>query len=828
MTGRVVAGRYMLQRPIGRGAISVVWRARDQLLDRDVAVKEVVISALIGADERHSAYLRTLRGARTAARLSHRGVVAIYDVVEEDGRPWIVMELVPSRSLDQVLTVEGRLPAARAGRIGQELLSALAAAHAAGVLHRDVKPSNVLISASRTGEGWDERAVLTDFGIAPFEANPYLTQTRMLMGSPGFTAPERIRGLDASPASDLWSLGATLYAAVEGRGPYEQRGDAITTMYVIVSEDAPVARHAGPLAPLIAALLRRDPQARPSASAATQMFAQVLPRLSEITDEQPATSGPAAVRSAVPPPDSAISAPVPLDPGSAGSGAQHGSGGRPPTDEQFGSTGPHGRRRYLKAQCPESVPVGEPFSLLASIVLAGPGSTALKAFNVPSTGQDVLLVAHAPGLRLLSSQRLTAHVPADKDSEPVMFELRADAAGPRRVSITAWLGGTYLGELVVEIMAEHHRPRGPHRDAVAEIATEPSEGAVSLVVRYDPVQNAYRFEFRDRDNPEEVTSHLAYDPGPLVERLVFGLDELAKGRSGYSAAETRDYLVNEGARLWRELVPARLREQFWERQHRVRQLTILADKDAVPWELLYPMDPGHDAGFLVEQFPVTRAVFGRLPARHLSLQPARFVLPQGSPAQAHAEIEALRQLLCAEQMPKETVISELSPLLDVIRGGDFGLLHFACHNSFDAAAGSCIMLDRRKLTPTLMTTAAIGRVLARTSPTIFINACRSAGVSAAYNRLDGWASTFLEAGAAAFIGSLWAVSDTTAREFAEELYKRLQQGSPLGDAVMQTRRMAASKSGDPTWLAYAVYGDSRATLLPPPGETMSWERTARR
>jgi eukaryotic-like serine/threonine-protein kinase len=292
--------------------MGVVWRARDQLLDRDVAVKEVVISALIGADERRNAYQRTLREARTAARLSHRGVVAVYDVAEEDGRPWIVMELVPSQSLDQVLVVEGRLPAARAGRIGQQLLSALAAAHAAGVLHRDVKPSNVLIATNKSGEGWDERAVLTDFGIAQFEGDPRLTQTGMVMGSPGFTAPERIRGSDASPASDLWSLGATLYAAVEGRGPYEQRGGAITTMSAIINEDAPIAPHAGKLAPVIAALLRRDPTTRPSASAAARMFAQVLPQLSEKTEEPPSMSHPPTMRSAyVPSPAAPVaSAPV--------------------------------------------------------------------------------------------------------------------------------------------------------------------------------------------------------------------------------------------------------------------------------------------------------------------------------------------------------------------------------------------------------------------------------------------------------------------------------------------------------------------------------------
>ena len=312
MTGRVIAGRYNLQHPIGRGAMGVVWRARDQLLDRDVAVKEVVISALISPDERRNAYQRTLREARTAARLSHRGVVAVYDVAEEDGRPWIVMELVPSQSLDQVLVVEGRLPAARAGRIGQQLLSALAAAHAAGVLHRDVKPSNVLIATSKNGEGWDERAVLTDFGIAQFEGDPRLTQTGMVMGSPGFTAPERIRGSDATPASDLWSLGATIYAAVEGRGPYDQRGGAITTMSAIINEDAPIAPHAGHLAPVIAALLRRDPSARPSAAIASRMFAQALPRLAEVKEEPPAVSHPPTVRSAYVPAPAAPVAPVPV------------------------------------------------------------------------------------------------------------------------------------------------------------------------------------------------------------------------------------------------------------------------------------------------------------------------------------------------------------------------------------------------------------------------------------------------------------------------------------------------------------------------------------
>ncbi len=271
-TGRVIAGRYRLQAPIGRGAMGVVWRARDQLLDRDVAVKEVHIADTLTDEERATAYQRTLREAKTAARLNHPAVVTVYDVAEDGGRPWIVMQLVRAQSLDQVLASSGPLSSRRAAEMARQLLSALSVAHAAGVMHRDVKPSNVLI-------GNDDRAVLTDFGIATFQGDPKLTQTGMVMGSPGFTAPERIRGEDASPASDLWSLGATIFAAIEGHGPFEKRGGAITTMSAIINEDAPEAPTAGALAPVIAALLRREPADRPDASAAARMITDVLPQL---------------------------------------------------------------------------------------------------------------------------------------------------------------------------------------------------------------------------------------------------------------------------------------------------------------------------------------------------------------------------------------------------------------------------------------------------------------------------------------------------------------------------------------------------------------------
>ncbi|HYB16411.1 MAG TPA: protein kinase [Streptosporangiaceae bacterium] len=315
-TGRVIAGRYRLEAPIGRGAMGVVWRARDQLLDRDVAVKEVQIAETLTDEEKANAYQRTLREAKTAARLSHPGVVTVYDVAEDGGRPWIVMQLVSAQSLDQVLAASGPLSPRRTAEMGRQLLAALSVAHAAGVMHRDVKPSNVLL-------GRDDRAVLTDFGIATFQGDPRLTQTGMVMGSPGFTAPERIRGEDASPASDLWSLGATLYAAVEGHGPFEKRGGAITTMSAIINEDAPEAPTAGALGPVIAALLRREPADRPDASEAARMITDVLPRLADRTPGAQAGYEPTALSA---PARSAPPQPGPAYPGSAQPGsAQPGS-----------------------------------------------------------------------------------------------------------------------------------------------------------------------------------------------------------------------------------------------------------------------------------------------------------------------------------------------------------------------------------------------------------------------------------------------------------------------------------------------------------------------
>ena len=433
---------------------------------------------------------------------------------------------------------------------------------------------------------------------------------------------------------------------------------------------------------------------------------------------------------------------------------------------------------------------------------------------MPADGLDVLIVVHAPGLTVQGDHMATVRVPADEDSEPVRFELQAEQPGPSRVFVTAWREGNYLGELTLEVTARRETPASRTRDSSADLSTETVDGAVSLVVRYEPRENLYRFQFYDVDNPREEPYQLSYEPGPRLEALVNDLERVAEGQSGYSPKEARDFLMDAGTNLWQELLPETLRRQFWERQGRIRQLTILADNDTVPWELLYPKDRGHDAGFLVEQFPVTRDVFQRPPPPPmLNLRPPRFVLPEGSPPAADGEIAFLRDLLGAGPTD-QAVISEFAPLRELINRGNFGLLHFACHNNFCIDQGSSITFGSRSFTTTNMATARVELALKPSAPLVFINACRSAGLAPTYNRLDGWAEAFLQAGAAAFIGSLWAVKDQTARKFAGLFYRSLTAGATLGEAVMSARS-TAEREGDPTWLAYAVYGNPRARMAPP-------------
>jgi serine/threonine protein kinase len=324
--GRLVGGRYHLEEPIGRGGMGVVWRAHDQLLDRAVAVKEVRYDSAMG-DELSDLNRRTMREARAAGRLTHPNVVVVHDVIEEDGRPWIIMQLVTSRSLGQTIREDGPLSPERTAEIGLQILDALRAAHAQGVLHRDVKPENVLLTE-------DGRVVLTDFGIARLEADSTMTRTG-IVGTPAFIPPERLRGGPAQRESDLWSLGATLYTAVEGKPPHD-RGMAMATMHAVLTDDPTPAIRAGRLGPVLIRLLAREPEdrpgydeivrllkdaSRPAPVAPSPTLPEVVPPSGPVAEAVPAPPRPPAKKAS--PPEAAPGPAAPPD--------------APPADEEAGT-----------------------------------------------------------------------------------------------------------------------------------------------------------------------------------------------------------------------------------------------------------------------------------------------------------------------------------------------------------------------------------------------------------------------------------------------------------------------------------------------------------
>ncbi|MFD8795418.1 serine/threonine-protein kinase [Streptomyces vinaceus] len=299
--GAVLAGRYRLVEPIGSGGMGKVWRAHDELLHRTVAVKELTAGLYVAQADREVLHARTQKEARAAARIQHPAVVVVHDVLEHDDRPWIVMEYIDGPSLADAAKAAGRIEPAEAARIGLHVLGALRAAHAVGVLHRDVKPGNVLLAK-------DGRVLLTDFGIAAIEGDSSITRTGEIVGSIDYLAPERVTGGTPGTSSDLWSLGATLYTAGGGRAPppapapphtrtptptpgggggaHNPRGGGappptpppppISSLQAVVNDEPPALRQAGALGPVITALLRKDPDERPSAQETERMLIEAM------------------------------------------------------------------------------------------------------------------------------------------------------------------------------------------------------------------------------------------------------------------------------------------------------------------------------------------------------------------------------------------------------------------------------------------------------------------------------------------------------------------------------------------------------------------------
>ncbi|GAB2465764.1 serine/threonine-protein kinase [Streptomyces incanus] len=302
-SARLLAGRYRLGDVLGRGGMGTVWRAEDETLGRTVAVKELRFPSSIDEEEKRRLITRTLREAKAIARIRNNNAVTVFDVVQEDDRPWIVMELVEGKSLAEAIREDGLLEPRRAAEVGLAVLDVLRSAHREGILHRDVKPSNVLIAE-------DGRVVLTDFGIAQVEGDPSITSTGMLVGAPSYISPERARGHKPGPAADLWSLGGLLYAAVEGTPPYD-KGSAIATLTAVMTEPLEEPRNAGPLRDVIYGLLAKDPAQRLDDAGSRAMLNAVI--------NAPETKGAQSE-----PADATKVVPLPEQPGGRGKGRRGG------------------------------------------------------------------------------------------------------------------------------------------------------------------------------------------------------------------------------------------------------------------------------------------------------------------------------------------------------------------------------------------------------------------------------------------------------------------------------------------------------------------------
>lgn len=483
--------------------------------------------------------------------------------------------------------------------------------------------------------------------------------------------------------------------------------------------------------------------------------------------------------------------------------------GQPPTADPQ-------RPRYLVAELPERAPTGRRISLLVSIRLSEPNgpsfSSLTKPLNVPPEGRDVVISVSAPALTALGDLEQDLHVPPTADSEPVRFGFVAGRAGLHDVTVRAFTGGTLIAELALQISVEVGAALEEGLARVAEVGAFASEaGEVTLQVSMTD-DNRFSFQlFSDTLYRVELSQRLAGDPSQAVNALVAELRSFAALTSPYtSSGLVRNRLKNLGAQLWADAVPEAVRRQFWAQADKIKLFTVASEADTVPWELLYPVDGDNDNGFLVEQFPVVRRVYGQGRARMLPLASAAYVVPVGSPQNAMDEVRAIRDRL-GSQVADQGVLDHLDQLTNMLASAP-SVLHFACHNQFDAA-GSVVNMAGGPFRPGDLSIAVQKRALASASPLVFFNACRTAGEIPGLVQMMGWAKQFMGAGAGAFLGSLWAVRSSSARVFAEAFYQALIiERMPLGAASLQARRAIADDGGDPTWLAYTVYGNPAATI----------------
>ncbi|MER5941562.1 CHAT domain-containing protein, partial [Streptomyces sp. NPDC001928] len=476
--------------------------------------------------------------------------------------------------------------------------------------------------------------------------------------------------------------------------------------------------------------------------------------------------------------------------------------------------------RWLVAELAEQTSPGREVPLHVQIVREGPRGTAMqmRPFHLPREGALVRITIYATDLVILDELMQELHVEPGRNSDVLLFRLKAPLPGLHQVTVRAFRNGTCLGEVTCQISVGHGSVTrdGPPRQApLPSMAFDPGE--VTLQVLKNEAAETITFQLlSETPYPPEIIHFAGGDSRQATNQIYAELKSAAKSAATNGtekdAQRLRARLRNHGVQLWTSAVPQAVQRQFWEQAERISAFTVLGEHDIIPWELLYPLNAGHDdRGFLAEWLPVVRRVFGQDRVRSLALPGVAFVVPPGSPADASREVASLRIRL-GENVADGGVLTERAALTALIEDGHAGLLHFACHNAF-TGSGSCVTMADGPFDPIDLASAAQLQTLQPHRPLVFFNACRSAGEISWFGESLGWAPQFLTAGAGAFVGTLWPVRSQSALQFAEAFYDELiANGQPLGRASLVARQTIRDlHGGDPTWLAYAVYGSPAAT-----------------
>jgi hypothetical protein len=468
--------------------------------------------------------------------------------------------------------------------------------------------------------------------------------------------------------------------------------------------------------------------------------------------------------------------------------------------------------RYLEVSVHENVRVGQRVPMFVRIIRrASERTTELQPLDVPPEGARVLISVWAPTLVITDDLEQELTVPEQDDSAPVRFGLIAPTIGLHTVVVHAYRGGTFLGETAVQITAD--AKVGWQEETVRTAGIDSMDavpGEVTLQVNGG--HDGYHFQLLSHDvwyEPESLRRR-AGDPTEIADRLATELRLLAKGEADLdSPTPVRRRLKAMGVELWGDVVPEKVRDQFWDQADRITSFTIASEFDTVPWELLHPRDGDRDDGFLVQRVPVVRRLYGQRRAPLLAVTGARYIVPKprggSDDVDAAGEIEAIRERLGGVE---DAIVEELRELLELLDDDPAGILHFAGHHGFSPEKGGAIRLNGGEFRP-----VDVFEGTWHNSPLVFFNGCRTAGEIPNITTNTGWARKFMRAGAGAFIGSLWAVRSHSATRFADAFYDHFyQRKQTLGRAALAARWAVKEEAGDPTWLAYTVYGHPAATV----------------